>query len=70
MLMFLEGQKAPVAAPIYGAPASMTNELIVNAKEAIKKLWASRRYDKLKPKERHAALGYTSSTRRRRWAMC
>ena len=58
VLMFPEGKKAPVAAPIDGAPAELTNELIVNAKEAVKKLWADRRYDKLKPKERHAALGY------------
>ena len=58
VLMFPEGKKAPVAAPIDGAPAELTNELVVNAKEAVKKLWADRRYDKLKPKERHAALGY------------
>ena len=39
-------------------PADLTNELIVNAKEALKLHWAKRRYDKMQPKQRHAALGY------------
>lgn len=58
MLMFPESKKAPVAAPVDGAPAELTNELVINAKEAVKQLWASRRYDKMKPAQRHAALGY------------
>ena len=55
---FPEGTNGPKVAPKDGAPADLTNELIVNAKEALKLHWAKRRYDKMQPKQRHAALGY------------
>ena len=55
---FPEGTNGPKVAPKDGAPADLTNELIVNAKEALKLHWEKRRYDKMQPKQRHAALGY------------
>ena len=55
---FPEGTNGPKVAPKDGAPADLTNELVVNAKEALKLHWAKRRYDKMQPKQRHAALGY------------
>ena len=58
---FPEGTNGPKVAPKDGAPADLTNELIVNAKEALKLHWAKRRYDKMQPKQQHAALGYNEA---------
>ena len=57
--MFPEGAGKPKAVAKAGAAAELTNELVVNAKEAIDALWKARGYLNMKPKERKAKLGYT-----------
>jgi hypothetical protein len=55
---FPEGNGAPRAAPKTGAPAELTNDLVVNARDAILELWNVRGYVKMKAPERKAKLGY------------
>ena len=50
--IFLEGTKGPRSVAKCGAAADLINELIVNAKDAVDKLWKERGYDKMKPSER------------------
>ena len=40
--LFPEGKGAPKAVPKVGTPAALTNELVVNAKDAIDDLWKAR----------------------------
>ena len=56
--MFPEGHGRVRAVPKVGAPASFINALVVNTKTAIDKLWEQRGYDKLKPDDIKARLGY------------
>jgi hypothetical protein len=56
--MFLEGQGAPKAMPKDSNATEMTNELLVNSKEAIEELWKQRGYDSKKPDATKARLGY------------
>ena len=42
--LFPEGKGAPKAVPKVGTPAALTNELVVNAKDAIDDLWKARSY--------------------------
>ena len=46
--MFPEGQGAPRAIAKDGAAATKSNELLVNAKEAVDGLWMARGYKKMK----------------------
>ena len=55
---FPEGKGAPRAAPKTGAPAELTNDLVVNARDAIVELWKQRGYVKMKAAARKAKLGY------------
>lgn len=56
--MFPEGQGAPRAMAKVDAAAEKSNELLVNAKEAVDELWRQRGYHKMKPKQREEKLGY------------
>ena len=56
--MFPEGAGAPRAMAKDGTAAKKTNELLVNAREAIDELWKQRGYDPKKPEETKAKLGY------------
>jgi hypothetical protein len=55
---FPEGKGAPRAATKTGAAAELTNQLVVNARDAIVELWKARGYVKMKAPERKAKLGY------------
>ena len=57
-ILFPEGKSEPRAAAKVGASAKLTNELVVNAKDAIDKLWKARGYVKMKPAQRKLKLGY------------
>jgi hypothetical protein len=56
--MFPEGVGKPKAGPKAGKATELTNELIVNAKEAVDALWKERGYKKMSPAQRKAKLGY------------
>lgn len=56
--MFPEGQGAPRAMAKDGGAADKTNELLVNARDAIDELWKQRGYDPKKPEQTKARLGY------------
>ena len=56
--MFPEGNGAPKAFIKDGSAAEKTNELLVNAKDAIDELWKQRGYDPKKPEATKARLGY------------
>ena len=57
-VMFPEGQGAPRAMTKDGAAAEKSNELLVNAKEAVDEFWKQRGYDPKKPELTKARLGY------------
>lgn len=54
--IFPEGASKPKAIAKTGTAAQLTNELVVNAKEAIDDLWKARGYLKMKPKQRKEKL--------------
>ena len=56
--MFPEGQGAPRAMAKVDAAAEKSNELLVNAKEAVDELWRQRGLDPKKPELTKARLGY------------
>ena len=56
--MFPEGQGAPRAMAKVDAAAEKSNELLVNAKEAVNELWRQRGLDPKKPELTKARLGY------------
>ena len=56
--MFPEGNGAPKAFTKDGAAAEKSNELLVNARDAIDELWKQRSYDPKKPEATKARLGY------------
>lgn len=56
--MFPESNGKPKAVAKVGAAADLTNQLVVNTKDAIDKLWKARGYLKMRPAMRHQRLGY------------
>ncbi len=56
--IFPESMSKPKAVVKAGTAAQLTNELVVNAKEAVDALWKARNYLKMKPAQRKEKLGY------------
>ena len=56
--MFPEGTGAPKLTFKIDKAAAMTNELFVNARDAVRKLWEARGYDPYKPEITKQRLGY------------